>query len=113
MAAKRTDNCDECAWEIRRCDKLLALFGAGRISLKEYACGFAFPLIACPGRCMEICVDHLPASVAADLFVFLEGFLKPVDFMPGPELFMADTRSADDIEKMKLKLRPGTCSFTS
>jgi hypothetical protein len=42
MAAETSEPCGECEWQVRGCDRLLAGFHTGRITLDEYDVTAAF-----------------------------------------------------------------------
>jgi hypothetical protein len=98
MAAETAELEGRCASQVHICDRLLAVFETGRITLEEYGYNFALRIANGPIECAATCVDRLPVSVSVDLFAYLDGSLTPVDFMPDPAPFIAESGSVEAFE---------------
>jgi hypothetical protein len=76
------------------------------VSIDEFAYNVALCLVGACDRCMQLCIDEFTDSNAECMVEYCERFLVPVDFMPNPDVFIAGSGSTDEIESMKLQLKP-------
>jgi hypothetical protein len=91
---------------VRSISKYVRFLSADKITIDEFRYNVILSFAHMPETCWRASADAMPPDVAADFRAYVDDYLRPVDFMPSPTPFMADTRSENAIEQKKHELRP-------